>query len=330
MRIAASLTTVFVLTCTMARGASPQATADVGSRQALSQLVSQLKERPADEIIRREILKLGSTLKPAPAPTPEAERFLARGITAFEVAKSATDFTAAITEFQSAANAAPWWPDAYFNLGQAKEKAGDLTGAKSSYEYYLLGQPDAPDAAGVRSRVYRLEYLAEQKAKVDAAKAELESARQLRARTAEALIQQLRSAHSGRIVHERTCLVLSRPTEDWNCTETEMQENWRPILASDNRSQDLTQQNRRFIFSITGDGQDEVKVNWAGRESGALCGIPSSLKRTIWTECVNNNVGRARAYLNFFIASDGTPCATLYTDCKPDGRCIRWYVELER
>lgn len=89
----------------------------------------------------------------------EARRYMARGIAAVEVAKSAGDYVLAALEFEKAANLAPDWPDVYYNLGNVQAKMGDTASAVRSYERYLALAPRAPDAEKVRQEMYKLEYL---------------------------------------------------------------------------------------------------------------------------------------------------------------------------
>src|SRR4030042_328916 len=54
----------------------------------------------------------------------EAQRYMAQGIAAVEMAKDPADYEDAISKFEKAKSLAPNWPDVYYNLGLAQEKAG--------------------------------------------------------------------------------------------------------------------------------------------------------------------------------------------------------------
>jgi tetratricopeptide (TPR) repeat protein len=88
----------------------------------------------------------------------EARRYMARGIAAVEMAKSASDYALAAKEFEQAAKLAPDWPDIYYNLGSVQSKAGDITSAIKSFQRYLDLAPKSPDAAKVREEIFKLEY----------------------------------------------------------------------------------------------------------------------------------------------------------------------------
>ena len=88
----------------------------------------------------------------------EAQRYMARGMAAVEMAKSASDYALAAKEFEQAAKLAPDWPDIYYNLGTVQYKAGDITSAIKSFQRYLDLAPKSPDAAKVRDEIFKLEY----------------------------------------------------------------------------------------------------------------------------------------------------------------------------
>ena len=98
------------------------------------------------------------SLTPAATVSEEAQRYMARGMAAVEMAKSASDYALAAKEFEQAAKLAPDWPDIYYNLGSVQSKAGDITSAIKSFQRYLDLAPKSPDAAKVRSEIFKLEY----------------------------------------------------------------------------------------------------------------------------------------------------------------------------
>ncbi len=148
------------------------------SRVELYQLVMQLQKTPADTALREKIIKLAATMKPAPAIPEESERRMARGVAAFEGAKSVADYQDAIKEFQAAVDAAPWYGDAYFKLGFTQDKAEKYAEALQSLKW---AQMAAPDAKNIKTLIYEVEFRNEKynspeakaaKAKTDAEAAE--------------------------------------------------------------------------------------------------------------------------------------------------------------
>ena len=92
----------------------------------------------------------------------EAKRHFDRGMAALEMAKSPSDYAAAINEFEQAARLAPDWPAVYYNLGKVQEAAEKYGDAIRSFREYLRLAPDAEDAEEIKSLINKLEYKAEQ------------------------------------------------------------------------------------------------------------------------------------------------------------------------
>jgi tetratricopeptide (TPR) repeat protein len=128
---------------------------------ALLQQVEELKKNPSDNALREKIIKSALGMKPAPAVPEEAERSVIRGTAHFQKAADAAGYKKAIVEFKSAANTAPWFALAYYNLGVAEEKAGLYADALQSLKFYLMAAPDAKNARDVKNKIYALEVDAE-------------------------------------------------------------------------------------------------------------------------------------------------------------------------
>lgn len=124
-------------------------------REELQQMVDQLQKTPTDNVLREKIIKLVPTLKPSPILPPEAERRMARGAAAFKGSVSAADYQDAAKEFEQATLAAPWYGDAYFNLGVAQDRAANFEGALRSLK---LAQLAAPDSKEIKALIYEVEY----------------------------------------------------------------------------------------------------------------------------------------------------------------------------
>jgi len=97
---------------------------------------------------------------PPPPPTPipeEARRHFVRGTALFKDAKSPDDYKLVVDEFTQAANLAPWWPEARYNLALAQEAEGDYDKAIENLKLYLQFKlPDA-DARAAQDKMYTLE-----------------------------------------------------------------------------------------------------------------------------------------------------------------------------
>ena len=124
-------------------------------REELQQMVEQLQNSPADTALREQIIKLALTLKPAPVLPPEAERRMVRGSAAFKGATSVTGYQDAAKEFEQATLAAPWYGDAYFNLGVTQDKAENYEAALRNLKLARLASPDSKE---IQTLIYEVEY----------------------------------------------------------------------------------------------------------------------------------------------------------------------------
>lgn len=110
---------------------------------------------------REEIIYLASLMSPLPDVGEEARRKAIEGATAFKHASNTQGFEEAKRHLQEAADLAPWWPDAYYNLGLVLEKLRQFDEARDNFEHYVLAAPEANDLETVREKIYELEYLEE-------------------------------------------------------------------------------------------------------------------------------------------------------------------------
>lgn len=123
--------------------------------EQLSQMVQQLQKTPGDNALREKIIKLAASIKPAPAIPSEAERRMVRGAAAFRSATSAADYQDAVKEFAQATHAAPWYGDAYFNLGVSQDKAGNHEAALLSLKFAQLTSPYSKE---IKTLMYEVEF----------------------------------------------------------------------------------------------------------------------------------------------------------------------------
>jgi tetratricopeptide (TPR) repeat protein len=80
---------------------------------------------------------------------------MVRGTAAFKGAKSVADYRDAAKEFEQATHAAPWYGDAYLNLGVAQDKAENYEGALRSLKLALLALPNDKE---IKALIYEVEY----------------------------------------------------------------------------------------------------------------------------------------------------------------------------
>lgn len=93
----------------------------------------------------------------SPTIPEEARKYFVMGTTIFKEAKSAEDFTLAISKFKRATELAPEWPDARYNLATAREAAGDYSGAMADLKTYLQFKLSEAEARTAQDKLYVLE-----------------------------------------------------------------------------------------------------------------------------------------------------------------------------
>ncbi|TBR26411.1 ankyrin repeat domain-containing protein [bacterium] len=108
-----------------------------------------------------KLLDVARLMRPAPEVPEQALNHAERAQAFIKFARDAAGFAKAAAEYQMAAELAPWWAEAYFNQGLAREKAGDPRGAAESFKRFLKAAPGAPEAEDVRRKLVELEVVQE-------------------------------------------------------------------------------------------------------------------------------------------------------------------------
>jgi len=126
-------------------------------REQLKQMVEQLQKNSWDSPLREKIIKLATTLKPAPEIPEEARRSFIIGEALFKQVKSLRPAYEAADAFRTATTLAPWWSDAYWNLAVAQQLAGQYVSAKESLRLYMLTNLSAADRRIAQDRLYAIE-----------------------------------------------------------------------------------------------------------------------------------------------------------------------------
>lgn len=93
--------------------------------------------------MEKEIIGQVASMAPKPTIPDEATHEFVKGATFLKEAKSASDYQLAIDAFQKALFQAPWWADAYYNLGIAFESVGRYWDAMGAVKMYLYANPKA-------------------------------------------------------------------------------------------------------------------------------------------------------------------------------------------
>jgi hypothetical protein len=112
---------------------------------AFQQAVTQYQANPGNADLASKVIKLARAMNQLPACPEEAQKYFNRGNDALQAAKKEltrhdveVDQSVAIHQFELAARACPWWPEARYNLAKAYEPAFNFTGAISSFKLWML------------------------------------------------------------------------------------------------------------------------------------------------------------------------------------------------
>jgi hypothetical protein len=130
-------------------------------REGLTHYVAALQSASegsdTDQRLREKIISLAQRIKPTPAVPEEARRHFVVANTYMKDAKSPQDYGQAVSEYKKALLAAPWFGDAYHNLGIAFEAAGNYVESEKMLKLYLATKPNDSDARAVQDRIYEVE-----------------------------------------------------------------------------------------------------------------------------------------------------------------------------
>ena len=106
-------------------------------RDTLNQYVAELQKSPNDNTLREKIILISLRIKPAPAIPENANEKLVMGIT-FKDGKA---YELAIKSLNEALLIAPWWGEAYKELGLTLELAEKFDEAITVFQLYLNTNP---------------------------------------------------------------------------------------------------------------------------------------------------------------------------------------------
>ncbi len=118
-----------------------------------------------DQQLREQVIKVARAMNPRPALPEEAVRAMARGETKVKMG-GAGAYAEAAVEMEQAVLAAPWYADGYFRLAMVQERAEMFGEASKNFRLYIAAAPNAPNAASIRTKIYSLEVMQEEKEKV--------------------------------------------------------------------------------------------------------------------------------------------------------------------
>jgi len=119
------------------------------SRDSLNRYVTTLQKSPDDSALRAKIILLAQTIKPALAISDEASEKYVMGITLRED----KEYELAATNINKALLIAPWWGDAYKELGLTLEAAKKYDEAIIAYQLYIKTMRDDEAISHVKDEI---------------------------------------------------------------------------------------------------------------------------------------------------------------------------------
>lgn len=294
-------------------------------REDLQQMVEQLQKTPNDNALREKIIKLATSIKPAPAIPEEARRAFVRGNATMSEAKTPDEYARAIQLYTEALSIAPWWGDPYFNLAKAHELRQEYDLAIVGLRFFLLTGIVGNDERQAQDQIYVLEEKRDRQAKVDETKKREESQKLQRQTWAKDLVRWM-TENYGRSL-------LSQVQTFYGTDEEARGPNWsytQPIMPSRGFPLgDWPRLGKKLLFRTAGQANDEIVFSGVannGVMSHDFCGTvngPQS-EDINWKACGDEKnlrgYGQA-ASARFTTGSDGKPMVRIKYSCEPNGNC---------
>lgn len=183
----------FLALCTSAYAQSP--------REQLKQMVEQLQKTPNDDALREKIIKLATTIKPAPAIPEEAREPFVMGATVLKKSSDPAGAVKAVDLFTQAISISPWFADAYYNRAIAREAAGQFESAIDDLRFYLGFKLTVNERRQAQDKIYALKADAQLAAAKKAEQDKIASAEQAKRQAEQAkrdVITQIKNAVGNR------------------------------------------------------------------------------------------------------------------------------------
>ncbi len=192
MRNCARTAALLVIALGLAAGFTFAQAPATDNRALLKQYAAELQKSPDDFALREKIVKLATQITPAPPIPEEARRHYVIAKTLLKDAQKPEDFNDVVAEFRSALLAAPWWGDAYGELGMILKSAGRYDEAMTALKLYVASNPGEEKARGAQDEIYIIEAKQKKASREADAQAQAQAAVESAARAEEARHQQNR------------------------------------------------------------------------------------------------------------------------------------------
>lgn len=144
----AAITTMMLITLLPAQAQT------LSAQDSLNQYISDLRKNPNDNELREKIIRHVQMMSPAPSIPEQAREHFVMATTFQKEAKDNKGYELAIKEYKAALVIAPWWPEAYSNLGIVQKLAGQYDDSIQTLTLYLLTKPT--DARNAQDEIYKI------------------------------------------------------------------------------------------------------------------------------------------------------------------------------
>ena len=160
-----------VLGVAQTRPSPARPSADALARKQFATALAEYRVQPASAELRDKVIRLARGLKTAPEIPQEARKDFDQAMARMQKAVYPGDMKAAAKLFEQAAQAAPWFSDAYYNLGAIADKSGDYEKEKEWLRLYISTLRDAASITAGQALLAEVDLR-----KAQAAQAELDKA----------------------------------------------------------------------------------------------------------------------------------------------------------
>lgn len=116
---------------------APRPSANALARSQFAAASEEYRAQTGSIELRDKVIQLARAVNPAPAVPEGALSFFTQGMTQIQKSANAEDLKAAAKLFEQAAQAAPWYSDAYYNLAGSYDKMGDYDKEKETLRVYV-------------------------------------------------------------------------------------------------------------------------------------------------------------------------------------------------
>jgi hypothetical protein len=127
------------------------------TQDTLKQFIAELQKSPDNNALREKIILIAQRIKPAPMLPEEARKNFVMGSALLGEAKTKDDYELVIMKIKGAISIAPWYTEAYKQLGITQELSEHYDDAIKNIGFYMLSQLSDGDKQKAQDEIYIIE-----------------------------------------------------------------------------------------------------------------------------------------------------------------------------